>query len=152
MHIEKKHIKQVMNQITFILSLTVLSLFASAYTGMEDASQKVYNLNPTQNCIIEYLKDKKGYVIRGNDDEVFSWINNKYFVSKGECLSTNITNDSTVFKLSNYQFCDHEGQLFINNKQVGTAQKKDIIILHSDKRIDVYNKSRVTLIEKNKAK
>lgn len=109
--------------------------------------QNAYNLNPTQNCTIEYRNDKKGYVIQGNDDEVFSQINNKYFLSKGKCCFK-INNDSTVFKLLNYQFKDCQGQLFIDNKKIGTAQKSDIIILYPDNKIDVYNRERVTLIEK----
>jgi RNA polymerase sigma factor (sigma-70 family) len=117
-------------------------------TGLNlgDNIQNIFTLNPTDSCIIEYYRDKGGYIINGNKKEVFNRMNEKYFVSD-ESISFSTDNNMIYCKLSKYKFKDKQGMIYIDNEKVGEVSKSDILILHHKKRVNAYNRNRVKILE-----
>jgi len=120
--------------------------------GNSTGSKNIFNVNPTDSCIINayWDNDDKKYIVNGNKDELFNWINEKdyvYLVSTKKGINFSNNAFSTSIKLTNYQIKERQGQFYINNKKVGTVQKGDIIILYHEKKIDVYNREKVKIME-----
>ena len=141
--------KRLVFPLVMILPVIAILFIITAFTN----SDKVFNLNPTDSCIIETYQgaNRGGYIVNGDKQEIFFRDDGNrgyiYFISKNGRGRSNTSNtsDTATRKLDNYVVKEFKGQIFVDNKYVGSVKKGDIIILHHDKKIDVYNRSRVKI-------
>lgn len=133
-----------------LLPVVALIFFSMAFQN----SDSVFNLNPTEKCVIESYTNEKmsGYIINGDKQEIFYRDEGNrgyiYFISKnveGSFLSN--TRDTVIRRVGDFEMKEYNGKIFVENKQVGSVKKGDYIILHYNKKIDAYTSDRVTIIK-----
>ena len=107
-------------------------------------------VNPTERCEVQ-LADASGkspyYFINGDKGTRYNRMNEKqyiYLIPTSEKVHIN-NKEVTEIKMGKYRVRETNGWFFIDGEKVGSLTEGDVIILHEDEKVHVYNEDRVSI-------